>query len=63
MVVLILLLLSVAYLHFYGFPDFLKQLLSDPDVGQHFEPGELEKLCSLDFHFKEIEARFAKLGI
>jgi len=43
--------------------DFLKQLLSDPEVGQHFEPGELEKLCSLDFHFKEIEARFAKLGI
>ena len=43
--------------------DFLKQLLSDPEVGQHFEPGELEKLCSLDFHFKEIEPRFAKLGI
>src|SRR5204863_4880725 len=32
--------------------DFLKQLQSDPEVAKHFTPGELEKLCSLDFHFK-----------
>ena len=35
--------------------DFLKQLLSDADVKKHFAKGELEKLCSLDFHFKECE--------
>lgn len=43
--------------------DFLKQLLSDPEVSQHFAKGELEKLCSLDFHFKNVKARFKKLGI
>jgi adenylosuccinate lyase len=43
--------------------DFKAQLLSDPEVKKHFKKGELEKLCSLDFHFKEIDARFKKLGI
>jgi adenylosuccinate lyase len=43
--------------------DFLKQLRSDPEVAKHFAQGELEKLCSLDFHFKEVENRFKKLGL
>ena len=43
--------------------DFLQQLQSDPDVARHFAPGELEKLCSLDFHLKEVDNRFAKLGL
>ena len=43
--------------------DFLKQLLTDPDVKKHFAPGELEKLCSLDFHFKNVKSRFKKLGL
>ncbi len=43
--------------------DFLKQLLSDPEVNTHFAKGELEKLCSLEFHFKGVKARFKKLGI
>src|SRR5512142_1919938 len=30
--------------------DFLQQLLADPEVASHFKNGELEKLCSLDFH-------------
>src|SRR6266403_1351106 len=42
--------------------DFLNQLQRDPDVSKHFKPGELEKLCSLDFHFKEVKHRFRKLG-
>src|SRR3982075_3441875 len=32
--------------------DFLKRLQNDPDVAKHFKKGELEKLCSLDFHLK-----------
>ena len=36
---------------------------SDPDVARHFKKGELEKLCSLDFHFKEVKNRFKKLGL
>lgn len=43
--------------------DFLEQLHSDPDVAQHFEPGELEQLCSLDFHLKHVGYRFKQVGI
>ncbi len=43
--------------------DFVEQLKSDPQVAKHFKPSELEKLCSLNFHFKEVKNRFRKLGI
>ncbi len=43
--------------------DFLKQLQSDPDVSRHFTPRELEKLCSLDFHFKHVKERFKNVGL
>jgi adenylosuccinate lyase len=43
--------------------DFKSQLLSDPEVAKHFAKGELEKLCSLEFHFKHVKARFRKLGL
>jgi adenylosuccinate lyase len=43
--------------------DFVEQLKTDPAVAGHFKHGELEKLCSLDFHFKEVKNRFKKLGL
>jgi adenylosuccinate lyase len=43
--------------------DFLEVLKTDPEVAKHFKPGELEKLCSLDFHFKEVNNRFKKLKL
>ncbi|MCX8156445.1 MAG: adenylosuccinate lyase [Verrucomicrobiae bacterium] len=43
--------------------DFLKQLQADPEVARHFAPGELEKICSLDFHFRQVKARFKKVGL
>lgn len=43
--------------------DFLQQLQQDSDVACHFKNGELEKLCSLDFHFKEVNNRFRKIGL
>jgi adenylosuccinate lyase len=43
--------------------DFLRQLQSDAEVKRHFAEGELEKLCSLDFHFRNVPAKFAALGI
>ena len=43
--------------------DFKTQLLKDPDVARHFAKGELEKLCSLEFHFKQVKAKFKKLGL
>ena len=42
---------------------FLKQLQSDPEVARHFAKDELEKLCSLNFHFKHVKARFKKVGL
>lgn len=43
--------------------DFVEQLKSDPGVARHFKKDELEKLCSLEFHFKEVKHRFKKLGL
>jgi adenylosuccinate lyase len=43
--------------------DFVEQLKSEPGVAKHFKKGELEKLCSLDFHLKEVKNRFKKLGL
>ena len=43
--------------------DFVRQLKTDPAVAKHFKKGELEELCSLDFHFKEVKNRFKKLGL
>ena len=43
--------------------DFVQQLQADPAVAKHFKAGELEKLCTLDFHFKEVKNRFKKLGL
>jgi len=43
--------------------DFVAQLLGDPDVSKHFKSGELEKLCSVDFHFKQVNARFKTVGL
>ncbi len=43
--------------------NFVEQLQANPDVASHFKKGELEKICSLDFHFKEVNNRFRKLGI
>ena len=39
-------------------PIFCAQLRSDPEVNKHFAEGELEKLCSLDFHLQNVGAKF-----
>jgi adenylosuccinate lyase len=43
--------------------DFLVQLKADPEISRRFKKGELEALCSLEFHFKEVNNRFKKLGL
>ncbi len=43
--------------------DFKTQLLADPEVARHLSHAELEKLCDLDFHFKQVKSRFKKLGL
>jgi adenylosuccinate lyase len=42
---------------------FLELLQADLEVRRHFKKGELEKLCSLDFHLKDVNRRFKSLGI
>ena len=43
--------------------DFVEQLKLDTQVQKFFKKGELEALCSLEFHFKEVNNRFKKLGL
>jgi adenylosuccinate lyase len=43
--------------------DFVEQLKADPEVTKHLSAAELRKLCSLDFHLKEVKARFKKVGL
>ena len=43
--------------------NFLEALKYDPEVAKHFKTGELKRLCSLNFHFKNVKARFRKLGL
>ena len=43
--------------------NFVEELLADPEVSRHFKKGELEQLCSLEFHTKEVASRFKKLGL
>lgn len=43
--------------------NFLDRLKQDPEVTRHLSPMELDALCSLEFHLKEVDNRFAKLGL
>ncbi len=43
--------------------DFLDVLRADAEVARHFQPGELEALCSLEFHFCELDHRFRAVGL
>jgi adenylosuccinate lyase len=43
--------------------DFVRQLQNDPEIAQQLSAEELAHLCSLEFHFKEIETRFKTVGL
>jgi adenylosuccinate lyase len=43
--------------------DFLQELLKDPEIAKHLNQEELQVLCSLEFHFKEVDERLRRLGI
>src|SRR5215468_7984477 len=42
---------------------FLEQLKADPEVAKYFKEDELRRLCSLDFHFREVDSRFRRVGL
>ena len=41
--------------------DFKTQLMADPEASKHFGPGELDRLCSVDFHLSNVDYRFNKV--
>ena len=43
--------------------DFKTQLMADAEVTKHLSRQELDKICTLDFHFKHVKKRFQKLGL
>ena len=43
--------------------DFKVELLKAPGVTQYLSKEELEKLCHLDFHFRNVDMRFKMCGI
>ncbi len=43
--------------------DFKTQLLADPEVAKLLPKDELDALCSLEFHLKEVDNRFKQLGL
>ena len=43
--------------------DFKGELLKDPEVAQYLSQQELEKICNLDFHFRNVEMRFKICGL
>lgn len=43
--------------------NFLDRLKQDPEVARQLSPQELDALCSLEFHLKEVDNRFAQLGL
>jgi adenylosuccinate lyase len=43
--------------------DFVETLKKDPEVSRHFKKGELEALCSLNFHFRQVKSRFRQVGL
>jgi adenylosuccinate lyase len=43
--------------------DFLTEIKKIPEITSLISPSELEKLCSLERHFRYIDQIFADLGI
>ena len=43
--------------------DFKAELLKDPEVAKHLPAAELDKICSLDFHFRQVKPRFEQLKL
>jgi adenylosuccinate lyase len=43
--------------------DFKSQLMADPEVAKHLSRKELDAICHLDFHFKNVKKRFKQLGL
>ena len=43
--------------------DFKTQLQQDQEVAKYLSAAELDTICSLEFHFSQVKAKFAALGL
>ena len=43
--------------------DFLKELMTEPEVATRFKSRELQRLCSLGFHLKHVRRKFRQVGL
>jgi adenylosuccinate lyase len=43
--------------------NFVEQLKADPEVANHLKPEDIDGLCSLEFHFRDVNRRFKQLGL
>ena len=42
---------------------FSPKSTQDPEVAQYISREELEKICNVDFHFRNVDMRFKMCGI
>ena len=46
-----------------GDQSFVENAKSEPEITSRLKPGEIDALCSLDVHFRHIDATFRALGL
>ena len=42
---------------------FVENAKAEPEIAARLSPEEIDRLCSLDIHFKHVEATFKTLGL
>ena len=42
---------------------FAENAKGEPEIAARLSPEEIDRLCSLDIHFKHVEATFKTLGL
>jgi adenylosuccinate lyase len=42
---------------------FTENAKTEPEIAARLSPEEIDRLCSLDTHFKHVEATFKTLGL
>jgi adenylosuccinate lyase len=42
---------------------FVENAKSEPEIAACLSPEEIDRLCSFDIHFKEVDATFKALGL
>jgi adenylosuccinate lyase len=46
-----------------GVGTFVENVKREPEITAKLSPEEIDRLCSLDVHFKHVDATFKALGL